>query len=78
MKKILDCSKLKAFADDKLNEIEKTNCYRMDRKHGWKRRKCWLPAFSPFPTTFSKGYFLGLVKSRDSVVKELRDKLLFG
>ena len=24
------------------------------RKHCWKRRKCWLPAFSPFPTMFSK------------------------
>ena len=22
-------------------------------KHGGKRRKCWLPAFSPFPTMFS-------------------------
>ena len=22
-------------------------------KHCWKRRKCWLPAFSPFPTVFS-------------------------
>ena len=21
-------------------------------KHCWKRRKCWLPAFSPFPTMF--------------------------
>ena len=36
-----------------------------------KRRKCWLPAFSPFPTMFSKGVvyrvikflkFVGLVK----------------
>ena len=24
------------------------------RKHCGKRRKCWLPAFSPFPTLFSK------------------------
>ena len=23
------------------------------RKHCGKRRKCWLPAFSPFPTMFS-------------------------
>ena len=23
-----------------------------------KRRKCWLPAFSPFPTMFSKVSFL--------------------
>ena len=27
------------------------------RKHSGKRRKCWLPAFSPFPTMFSKGFF---------------------
>ena len=41
----------------------------MGRKHCGKRRKCWLPAFSPFPTMFSKGFFLGVVKSRDCVVK---------
>ena len=40
-----------------------------DRKHCWKRRKCWLPAFSPFPTKFSEGYFFRVVKSRDCVVK---------
>ena len=28
-------------------------------------RKCWLPAFSPFPTVFSKDFF----KSWDSVAK---------
>ena len=28
-----------------------------------KRRKCWLPAFSPFPTMFSKGHFLRVVKN---------------
>ena len=30
------------------------------RKHSGKRRKCWLPAFSPFPTMFStvpRAYF---------------------
>ena len=26
------------------------------RKHCGKRRKCWLPAFSPFPTVFSEGF----------------------
>ena len=29
----------------------------MGRKHCRKRRKCWLPAFSPFPAMFSKGCF---------------------
>ena len=38
-------------------------------KHSEKRRKCWLPAFSPFPTMFSKGLFPSVVKSRDCVVK---------
>ena len=38
------------------------------RKQCGKRRKCWLPAFSPFPTMFSKGFFFRVVKSRDRVV----------
>ena len=29
----------------------------MGKKHCGKRRKCWLPAFSPCPTMFSKGFF---------------------
>ena len=41
----------------------------MARKQFGKRRKCWLPAFSPFPTMFSKDFFLRVVKSRDCVVK---------
>ena len=35
------------------------------RKHCGKRRKCWLPAFSPFPLMFSKGYFLRVVKNQN-------------
>ena len=41
----------------------------MGRKHCGKRRKCWLPAFSPFPTMFSKGFFLRVVKCRDCGIK---------
>ena len=41
----------------------------MGRKHCGKRRKCWLPAFSPFPTMFSKGFFFRVLKSPDRVVK---------
>ena len=37
-----------------------------------KRRKCWLPAFSPFPKMFSKGILHGVVKSRDCVVKSIQ------
>ena len=39
------------------------------RKHCGKWRKCWLPAFSPFLTLFSKGFFPRGVKSRDYFVK---------
>ena len=39
------------------------------RKHRGKWRKCWLPAFSPLPTMFSKGLFLRVLKIRDCVVK---------
>ena len=41
----------------------------MVRRHCGKVRKCWLPAFSPFPTMFYKGFFFWVVKSRDCVVK---------
>ena len=60
---ISDRSKLEAFADDKINAIKKTEiCCGKDRKHCGKRRKCWLPAFSPFPTMFSKKLlFQGLI-----------------
>ena len=68
--KILDQSKLKAFADDKINVKKKNEiCSGKGRKYCGKRRKCWLPAFSPFPTMFSKGLFPRVVKSRDCGVK---------
>ena len=35
------------------------------RKYWWKRRKCWLLAFSPFPTMFSKTFFFGPLKTLD-------------
>ena len=44
-------------------------CLRTSRKLCGKRRKCWLPAFSPFPTMFSECLFLGVVKGRECVVK---------
>ena len=70
--KILDLSKLKAFADHKIHckcDSKTEICFEKGRKHCGKRRKCWLPAFSPFPTMFSKDYFLWVGKSRDCVVK---------
>ena len=43
----------------------------MGRKHCGKRRTCWLPAFSPFPTIFTKGFFFRIVKSLDCEVMSL-------
>ena len=70
MTKSLDWSKLEAFADNKDKCESKIEiCFRKSRKHCVKKRKCWLPAFSPFPTMFSKGFFFKVVKIRDCVVK---------
>ena len=45
----LDSSKLKGFADDKLNVIKKKIkiCFGMDMKHCWKE-KMWLTSISSF------------------------------
>ena len=66
----LDGSKLKAFAENKLNLAEKLKFVseRVENIVG-KEKKCWLPAFSPFPIMFSKGIYFRVVKSRDCVVK---------
>ena len=45
------------------------SCFWKGRKHCWKRRKCWLPAFSPFSAMFSKGFIYRDVKSCDSVLR---------
>ena len=51
--RILDQSKLKVFADDTINVAEKLKFVvgKVEKLCG-KRRKCWLPAFSPSPTMF--------------------------
>ena len=48
--KIFVLSELKAFADNKINETRKLESAlgRVENIVG-KRRKCWLPAFSPLP-----------------------------
>ena len=38
-------------------------------KNSRKRIKCWLPAFSPFPTMFSKAFFFRVFKSQDCAVE---------
>ena len=53
------------------------NGLRKGRKHCGKRRKCWFPAFSPFPTKFSEGFFQRGAKSRD-YVEELTGKYTSG
>ena len=65
----LDWSKLKAFADDRINVNKKLKFVLswVYSKYGGKRRKGWLPTFSPFPTIFSKRFLYRVVKSRDCV-----------
>ena len=70
--KFLDWSKLKALADEKINNLITKILCEMDRKHCGKKRKCWLPAFSPFPTMFSRDLFFGVVKTRDYMAKGLK------
>ena len=41
----------------------------------WEKEKCWLPAFSPFPIMFLKGFFLGVVLCLDCVVKNRSPQL---
>ena len=67
--KILEVTKFKAFADDKLNVPKMIISVfgKLENIEG-KGKKCWLPAFSPFPTTFSKGFFLGVVQGRYCVL----------
>ena len=55
--KILDRPKLTAFADENVNDAKMMiSLYDREEKNFGKRRKCWLPAFSPFPTMFSEGF----------------------
>ena len=68
--RILDVTKLKAFADDNLNITTITiSLYHTVEGHCGKRRKCWLPAFSPSPTAFSKAFFFRVDTCHDCEVK---------
>ena len=63
--KILDWSKFKPHADDKINVTQHLNIVlgRVEKLFG-KMRKCYLPPFSPFTKMFSKGlFFKGRLKS---------------
>ena len=63
--KILGQSKLKAFADKKIHVDFLRGRRGNGRKHCLSKRKCWLPAFSPFYTMFSKGFSYRVVKSQN-------------
>ena len=57
-------NKRKAVADDNIN-VDQIMMSVFDRiEHCGKRRKCWLPAFSPLPTMFSKHFCFRVVKSQ--------------
>ena len=57
---ILDSTKLKAVADDKLNRVHMAisifDQNKKKKKKSGKRRKCWLSAFSTFPKVFLTHY----------------------
>ena len=77
---ILDWSKLKALTDDKpkVAQLAKFVLDRVENIVG-KRCKCWLPAFSSFPTMVLKAVFLRLVKSWHFVMKgQLLHRLFSG
>ena len=68
--KILDRSKLKAFADDKINVTEKLKFVlgRIENILG-KGENAGYQHFLLFPKCFQKPPFFRVVKSRDCVVK---------
>ena len=74
--KILDWSKLRVFADDKIMSA-KMMIFVSDRVENIveKGNKCWFPAFSPFPTMFSKGFLIQVVQIRDCASGKELNKL---
>ena len=67
---MLDLSKLKGFADN-ISKIIKIMISLFDRVENTvgKGENAGYQPFSPFPTLFSKAFFLRVVKSLDCVVK---------
>ena len=47
---------MKAFADDKVNSSQIFKFVPKQVENSGERRKCWLPAFSPFPKCFQKSF----------------------
>ena len=46
-----------------LAEMVRFICLSIEKTLLEKKRKCWYPAFSPFPSMFSKGFLLRIVKT---------------
>ena len=65
--RLSDSSKLKPLADDKFIVTKNVTevFLREKKKTCGKRIKCWLRAFSLFPTMFSNNIFPRVVKSRE-------------
>ena len=54
----LDWSKLKTFADIKTNVTEKLKYVNFwEGQKTWEKEEMLVPAFSPFPNVFSKGFY---------------------
>ena len=68
--KCLDCSKLKAFADDKINVTQNLKFVfgRVENIVG-KGEYAGYQHFQFFPQCFQKAFFFRIVKSRDCLVK---------
>ena len=47
------------------------------RKHCWKNRKCWLPAFSSFPAVFSDDISFRVIKKLGLCSKGIMFSTLF-
>ena len=60
--KILDWTKLKAFADDKI-KVFKMMIFVFDKvENNAEKEKCWLPAFFLFQQCFQTTFYPGLIK----------------
>ena len=65
----LQTTKKQNKTEKKKSNFKTKFLFETDRKHCGKRRKCWLPAFSPFVTVFSKGFLNRAIKNCDCVEK---------
>ena len=72
--KMLDVTKLKAFADDKCNVVKMTISLLIRVEMVWEKKKMLVT--SPFPTVFSKAFFFKSHLKSVLYGKELSNELL--